>query len=134
MRKIQIYNVVFSTVIFLYVFCFVLNLCGVKEFHFIIDYWFPIFLVVMGLLVLVRGILFYSDSALFSGIALLLIGGCIMVQDIFGLKFYYVLPMLLGSISVALLVVYLLFKNKLYLKSFYVSIALTLISCVGYVF
>lgn len=134
MKKIQIYNIVFGAVIFLYVLCFVLNLCGIREFHFIIDYWFSIFLMMMGVLVLARGVLFYSDSSWLAGISLTLIGVVVLLKDLFLLKFYYVLPLLLASVSIALLVVYLLFKNKLYLKCFCVAISLTIVSCVGYVF
>ncbi len=134
MRKIQVYNIVFGTVIALYVLCFVLNLCGVKHFGFIEEYWFPIFLVMMGILVLTRGVLFYSDSSIFSGIALVLVGAAFAVKQGFDLKFYYVLPTMLAGIAVSLLVTFLVFKNKLYLKSFCIAIILTAISCVGYAF
>jgi len=134
MRKIQIYNIVFGTVITLYVLCFILNICGLKQFNFIKEYWFPIFLVMMGVLVLTRGALFYSDSSMFSGIALILVGVMFAVKQGFDLKFYYVLPTMLAGIAISLFVTFLIFKNKLYLKVFCIAIILTAISCVGYAF
>ncbi len=134
MKKIQIYNIVFGTVIALYVLCFILNICGVNQFKFIEEYWFPIFLVMMGILVFTRGILFYSDSSMFSGIALVLVGATFAVKQGFDLKFYYVLPIMLAGIAISMLVTFWVFKNKLYLKAFCVAMALTAISCVGYAF
>ncbi len=134
MKKIQIYNIVFGTVIALYVLCFVLNLCEVKQFNFVEEYWFPIFLMMMGVLVLTRGALFYSDSSTFSGIALVLVGAAFAVKQGLVLKFYYILPTMLAGIAISLLVTFLAFKNKLYLKSFCIAIILTAISCVGYAF
>ena len=134
MRKIQIYNIVFGTIILLYVLCFILNICGVNQFAFIEEYWFPIFLGMMGVLVLMRGILFYSDSSMFSGISLILVGVAFAIKQVFDLKFYYTLPALIGGISIGLLITYIVFKNKLYLKAFYVAIFMTAISCVGYAF
>ena len=134
MRKIQIYNIVFGTVITLYVLCFILNICGLKQFNFIKEYWFPIFLVMMGVLVLTRGALFYSDSSMFLGIALILVGVMFAVKQGFDLKFYYVLPTMLAGIAISLFVTFLIFKNKLYLKAFCIAIIFTAISCVGYAF
>ena len=134
MRKIQIYNIVFAIIIFLYVLCFILNICGVSQFAFIEEYWFPIFLVMMGILVLMRGILFYSDSSMFSGIALILVGVAFVIKQVFELKFYYALPAMLVGITISLFITYIMFKNKLYLKAFCISIVITAISCVGYVF
>ncbi len=134
MKKIQIYNIVFVAIIFLYLLCFTLNICGVKGFVFIEEYWFPIFLVMMGILVLMRGILFYSDSSIFSGLALILLGGMFAVKQAVVIKFYYMLPAFLFGIAISLLTTYLIFKNKLYLKAFCCTIILTAISCIGYAF
>lgn len=88
----------------------------------------------MGILVFTRGILFYSDSSMFSGIALVLVGATFAVKQGFDLKFYYVLPIMLAGIAISMLVTFWVFKNKLYLKAFCVAMALTAISCVGYAF
>ena len=134
MRKIQIYNTVFGIIILIYLISFILNLCGVQEFRFIVEYWFSIFLIVMGVLVVLRGLLFVSDSSLLSGIALCLSGITLLIKDIFNIPSYYCLPVLAGGISLTLLIVYLVFKNKLYLKSFYIAVLISALSCVGYVF
>lgn len=134
MRKIQIYNTVFGIIILIYLISFILNLCGVQEFRFIVEYWFPIFLIVMGVLVVLRGLLFVSDTSLLSGIALCLSGITLLIKDIFNIPIYYCLPVLAGGISLTLLIIYLVFKNKLYLKSFYIAVLISALSCVGYVF
>ena len=83
MNKITIYNIVFFSLIAVYLLCLVLNLCGVSAFEFIVVFWFQIFLYVMGVLVLTRGILFKLDSSIFAGVALILVATVFLLRDIF---------------------------------------------------
>lgn len=134
MNKITIYNIVFFSLIAVYLLCLVLNLCGVSAFGFIVVFWFQIFLYVMGVLVLTRGILFKLDSSIFAGIALILVATVFLLRDIFVLPFYYILTPLAGSLTLSFIIVYFIFKNKLYLKLFLYSLILLGLSCIGYAF
>lgn len=134
LKKITIYNSIFFTIIGMYLICFILNLCGIEQFSFIVVYWFQIFLIVMGILVLTRGILFKLDSSFFAGISLILVGVVFLFRDIFVLPFHYILPLIFLSISLGVILVYLFFKNKLYLKLFLYSLIVVAISCIGYAF
>ena len=134
MKKITIYNSIFFTIIAIYLICFVLNLCGIEQFAFIVVYWFQIFLIVMGILVLTRGVLFKLDSSVFAGIALILVGIVFLFRDIFVLPFHYILPLIFLSISIGFILVYAFFKNKLYLKLFLWSLIFVGLSCIGYAF
>lgn len=134
MKKITIYNIVFFTLIAIYLLCLILNLCDVPQFEFIVVYWFQIFLFVMGILVLTRGILFRLDSSIFAGIALILVAVVFLLRDIFVLPFYYIMTPLVASISISFIIVYLIFKNKLYLKLFLYSLIFLGLSCIGYAF
>ncbi len=134
MKKIAVYNIIFFAFIALYLLCFILNLCGVEQFSFIVIYWFPIFLMVMGVLVLTRGILFYLDSSVFAGVSLILVGVTFLIRDIYVIPFYHILPFILLSLTIGFIIVYAFFKNKLYLKCFLYSLILVGLSCIGFVF
>ena len=131
MKKVTIYNIVFASLIGIYLICLILNLCGLPEFEFINVFWFQIFLFVIGVLVFTRGILFKLDSSLFAGVTLILLGAVFLFRDIYVLPFHHILTPIIACFSVGFIVAYI-FKNKLYLKLFLYSLIFLLVSSFCY--
>ncbi len=134
MKKINIYNIIFISCITIYLIFLILNLCGIEQFAFVELFWFQIFLCIMGILVLTRGILFKIDSSVFAGITLILLSVVFLIRDIYVLSFLYILPLIVSSISIGFIVVYFCYKNKLYLKLFLYSLIIIGLSCLAYIF
>ena len=131
LKKVTIYNIVFASLMGIYLVCLILNLCGLPEFEFINVFWFQIFLFVIGILILTRGILFRLDSSLFAGVSLILLGVVFLFRDIYVLPFYHILTPLIASFSIGFIVAYI-FKNKLYLKLFLYSLVFLFVSSFCY--
>ena len=108
-------------------------MCNVSSFEFMNVFWFQIFLGVMGILVLTRGILFKLDSSIFAGISLILVAIILVIKDYYALPFNYMIAPIFASISIGLICAYAL-KNRLYLKLFLYSLIFVALACIGYAF
>lgn len=129
MHKNKFFNISFFTITILYAIIMFLYALGVYPFSLIYAYWFELFLLFMGLINILRAILFKSDSGTIIGSVLLINFVIFLIRNILNLKFIIILPMIIASFAISAFIAYLFFKNKLYLKSFLIIGAVAILSC-----
>jgi len=115
-RKNNVLNCVFGCCIGLYAIILLLNIIGVYPFTLAQKFWFELFLFMLSVILITRSILFKSDSSTFLGVTLFLNSILFAIRNIYALKFLQILPIVLGTITISALFIYILFRNKLYLK------------------
>ena len=129
MRKNKFFNIYFVAVTAVYFVFLLLYAINVYPFSIMHHYWLQTFFIFMASIMLMRAILFRSDSSLLFGLSLLTVGLLLIFKAIFELQFLFILPILVLCISFSTLITYICFKNKLYLKSFIILALITLLLC-----
>ena len=132
MRKNNFFNMIFLVLSVVFLIVIGLAWLSVYPFNFALRFWFELFLMFMAIAVLMRGILFRSDSSIFAGIILFVCSILFSFRNIFSLAFLQILPGMLLSLGLAAIVVYLFFKNRVYLKMALVCLPIMSVSCFVY--
>lgn len=132
MKRLTLYNIINLIILCLFISLIVFEvykpMFGIDP----KDFWFPCFLLCVGLSLLIKSIIYKSDSSLWFAITFLFIGAIIYVIICTDLTFYNMWPALFSAPAFSSLVLTIFFKDFLHLKIFtfltIVSISLYLLT------
>lgn len=128
MSKNKFYNIFFGIILLLYFIALILYTLNIWYFAYLNLYWFETFLLAMSLLLIMRAVLFRSDSSLLLGSSIFAILIVLIFKAIynFGLQFIFT-PILFG-IAISCLLTYLMYKNKFFIKAMIILTFMSLCS------
>ncbi len=131
MKKYVLFNVINTILLLVYVTVVVLQ----NQFKIVkisnSDFWFSVLIVIVGLSLIFKAVIFKSDSSTWFGFLLFTIGSVIYFSKLYSLSFAILWPTILSAIMFSSLIVAICFSDWFHLK---ISVWFFIVSVVCYLY